>query len=651
MKPKLRLKHLRKQIVNALDTEVSPEESHNLPWYILQRVIRAHESDLESNLLVAIRACCDAKDIAGYFKLQTMNSPTEYSGESPRQYRAAAFVLSFLKKYPFGKVAGLDPLRKAEDNFVRAERLCRIANRRLKWYRYRGFRLDKHRQGLHGIFHSARLKIASWLGPLDLDKIYDHTKHGPGGALGVLGRKTTAYYKYAAPLYTVTPRALPYAVAAILADPLWRRYVCSPSCCSVTTIGDPVPSPSEAYEKVLSRLKVTPYNKVTFVPKTAQTHRAIAIEPMMNVYLQLGAGACIRDALRRAGITLTDQRPNQKLAQAGSCDDGSFWARPATLDMSMASDTLSYELAKDLLPEEWFNFLADLRSEEGSYDGTDFRWAKFCSMGNGFAFPLESLIFWGLVSAVIDETSSLRDSASVYGDDIIVPGNATLRVIEVLNYAGFKVNTEKSFAFGPFRESCGKDFWRGADVRPFFLKKKIKTPRDLFLCRNHLYTGGESDEAVRFIDGRFPRILSDNLLGPVTSDLRGHIFTPFDAAQKSPLVRWVKDEQRWSYESVKDIATKFRGDPSALHLQMMESVRAEGILHFPSADGSGRVAIPADSFLQDNFPEFGLRARYLMAQWLRDMGDAEGGKPSDITRRDATSIRLATQACKGWRND
>lgn len=605
MKPALRLKHLRKEVQVALDKRLSHLETQNLPWYLLRRLVMDHTENLDTTLRDLLLNICDKKDVAGYFDLQSLNTPTAYSGCAHSVYQSAAAVLSFLKKYPFGKVANLDPLSAAERSFDRAERLCRITNRRLRWFRHRGFRLQKHRPGLHGIFHAARLKISSWLGPVDLNKIYDQSQHGPGGALGVEGLSTTAYYKYAAPLYTVTPRAKPYAVAAILADQQWRRYVVNPE----AILGDPVPSTDEAFLKAFDRLKVTTYNKVTFVPKTALTHRAIAIEPLMNIYLQLGAGAYIRDTLRRVGINLRDQTRNQNLALIGSTDRRSFYSRPATLDLSMASDTLSVELARELLPEDWFNLLSDLRSEEGVYKGKTYRWAKFCSMGNGFAFPLESLIFYALVSAVIDETGSDKSVTSVYGDDIIVPGNATLRVIEVLNYAGFKVNTEKSFAFGPFRESCGKDFWEGRDVRPFFLKKKIKRPNDLLLCRNTHFLSGDAPSVVDFIDRRLPKCIADNLLGPVTQDLVGHLFFPWDAAQKSRLVSWNKSLQSWSYVSVKQVARYYSGHSGPILLQIMNGIRFSGFLQTPEDDSYGRNRTALNTpFLG------GLRDRYLLAQ-------------------------------------
>lgn len=648
IKLKPRLKTLCKEVLSSLDGTLSTEESQNLPWYILRKLVSDRAETL-GTLGEKLLEICESKDITGYFELQCFNDPTVY-GSDHQKYLDVTTVLSFLKKYPFGKVANLDPLLAAKRRFHEAERLCRATNKRLKWFRNRGYRLEKTRPGMHAIIHRARLTISSLLGSVDLNKIYDQSRHGPGGAIAVSGLQTTAYYKYAAPLYTVTSRALPYAVAAVLADQQWRRYVCQPE----SILGDPVPTTDEAFEKVWSRLRVTSYNKVTFVPKTAQTHRAIAVEPLMNIYLQLGVGSYFRDCLRRFGVDLSSQSRNQLLACLGSTDILPFLARPATLDLSMASDTLSIELVKELLPEDWFNLLSDLRADYGMLEGERLRWAKFSSMGNGFTFELESLIFYSLVESVMDSLNEEKGQVSIYGDDIIVPGTAMLRVVEVLNYAGFRVNTEKTFAFGPFRESCGRDWFSGVDVRPFFLKREMKKRRDLLLTLNTFYiknVAGEFQGAYTFLLGRLPGIIKNNLLGPVTSDLNGHVFAPIDVAVKSQLVDWDKNVQSWSYVSIKDVAKTFRGSLGPIHLQMMDRTRHSQPLQDVNVYSFGRGALKSNLLSGWSNSPFGWSVRfvYLLAKWVDDLS-SDRGSSSDITQRQSTGMRLLTQLSNEWGN-
>jgi hypothetical protein len=44
-------------------------------------------------------------------------------------------------------------------------------------------------------------------------------------------------------------------------------------------------------------------------------------------------------------------------------------------------------------------------------------------------------------------------------------------VIRLLDLLGFEVNSNKSFVEGVFRESCGRDYFRGRDVRGVYVKR------------------------------------------------------------------------------------------------------------------------------------------------------------------------------------
>lgn len=217
----------------------------------------------------------------------------------------------------------------------------------------------------------------------------------------------------------------------------------------------------------LSKARAVRGSRFTTVPKDWKTDRGIAVEPLVNSFLQKGFGSLIRDRLRVAGIDLLDQSVNQRLARKGSID-GSL----ATIDLSMASDTIASLLVLDLLPVDWFELLDSCRSPEVliTSDGGDVyhELEKFSSMGNGYTFELESLIFWAACSVACEDLDN--PVISVYGDDLIVPASHYDRVLSVLRLLGFVPNPDKSFGSGPFRESCGADFWEGINVRPFFIR-------------------------------------------------------------------------------------------------------------------------------------------------------------------------------------
>jgi hypothetical protein len=207
----------------------------------------------------------------------------------------------------------------------------------------------------------------------------------------------------------------------------------------------------------------------------------IAIEPDWNMFLQKGIGGAIREKLRRVGINLEDQSNNQLLAGLGS-----LYGDLATIDLSMASDCMSYELVRFLLPPDWFDALEQCRSQCGVLpSGSVVIYEKFSSMGNGATFDLETLIFWALSAAVIDLMELEDRRLLVYGDDIIVPTAAFQNVCDVLEMSGFRPNRKKSFGAGPFRESCGSHFHEGDDVTPIYIREAVTRLDRLFLLHNN----------------------------------------------------------------------------------------------------------------------------------------------------------------------
>ena len=230
----------------------------------------------------------------------------------------------------------------------------------------------------------------------------------------------------------------------------------------------------------VSRLFRVRGNRFTTVPKNAKTSRGICIEPGANVYVQLGVGAHIRSRLKRVGIDLDHgQHLHARLAQEGSARDS--WC---TIDLEAASDTVSKELVKLLLPECWFSLLDDLRSHFTSVRGRWHLLEKFSSMGNGFTFELETLIF-GVIAAEASK-GVLGYDVFVYGDDIIVPNDHYHAVAAALRYFGFTPNMRKSYATSPFRESCGGQFFVGLRVQSCKLEVLPNSVPEWFSFHNGL---------------------------------------------------------------------------------------------------------------------------------------------------------------------
>lgn len=225
---------------------------------------------------------------------------------------------------------------------------------------------------------------------------------------------------------------------------------------------------------------VVSQSRLCFVPKDTRKNRTIAIEPELNMMFQRGIGKLLKKKLLRAGIDLSDQTRNQSLAFHGS-----VMGNLATIDLEAASDSVSLEICRQLLPPDWMEAMELVRCKYVELpNGSSHKLHKISSMGNGFTFELETLVFWALAKAVCDEIDCVDKTVSVYGDDIIVSTEAAHRLIEVLRACGFRTNHEKTFVDGPFRESCGKHYFRGRDVTPFNVKKLQGNVTDALFITN-----------------------------------------------------------------------------------------------------------------------------------------------------------------------
>lgn len=392
--------------------------------------------------------------------------PCNYSNSY--SYADDALISKFLSKYPAFKHENLKPRESAMGTFLDAEMICKKTNETFKELDLDPSKWDPV---MHRVLRSARRKISFVLREPDLNSISDQFGWGPGANSSATGNHTAIYNKFLAKL-DVTSNSLVMGHCCINSTPAWAN-------CQLKT-GE---FPSLNVSVLREAFEIVRGNEIVFVPKNAKTDRTIAIEPSVNSYLQKGFGGEIRRLLKlRAGIDLNNQSVNQRLAR-----EGSITGRLSTVDLKSASDTISTEVVRFLLPESWFSLLDSCRSKQGYLKEED-RWLnyhKFSSMGNAFTFELESLIFWAIAQAVASEKCELP-CVSVFGDDIIINVEAYPLLVEVLSYCGFTVNKTKSFAEGPFRESCGKDYYLGTEVRSIFLKEIPSNVESLFKLANSI---------------------------------------------------------------------------------------------------------------------------------------------------------------------
>jgi hypothetical protein len=205
---------------------------------------------------------------------------------------------------------------------------------------------------------------------------------------------------------------------------------------------------------------------LALVPKTFKSLRAIMPNTTIGSYMSYGLGEMIRLRLKRKGYNIkTLQQRHRVLAQQASLD-----GNLTTADLSSASDSITVALVHRLFPPDWFDILSQSRIGTVMLpNGHQVESKTFCTMGIGYTFPLQTLVFLSLLKAI---QSFMVDKAgcqtiSVYGDDMIYPSTMHPFVLQVFEKVGFVINVDKTFHDGHFRESCGGDYFRGVDVRPF----------------------------------------------------------------------------------------------------------------------------------------------------------------------------------------
>jgi hypothetical protein len=230
-------------------------------------------------------------------------------------------------------------------------------------------------------------------------------------------------------------------------------------------------------------------SRLISVPKTAKSPRLIAAEPTEHQWCQQ---VLLRFMVERLDelfgktfVCFKDQSLSADLALRASAD-----RKLATIDLSSASDRLSCFVVERMLRANP-SLLHAIHASRTRYIKDDIlggtpryiKLRKFASQGTAVTFPVQSLCFLIVALAVsckgqpswskIAELGR-RDQVRVFGDDIIVPTRAYADVTLVLTHLGLKVNMEKSFHAGFFREACGMDAWKGHDVTP--VKPRCVTP-------------------------------------------------------------------------------------------------------------------------------------------------------------------------------
>jgi hypothetical protein len=471
----------------------------------------------------------------------------------PHEFRDAYAATKFLSKYRDFSL-DYDVKEVAMQKFLEFELLCKQTNAR-----FRHLSADPKYKGHAVWLHNAVIrKVERILGELDLQELFSFANWGPGATTLIKARDSSSTNKFQCEtgitrdLYDLIP-------SSVLTGeyPLWFTHILSSGNYPTFQVG----------------------NKVVTVPKDATTDRVIAIEPGINLWFQKAIGSMMRQRLLRFGIDLRYQSRNQRLAWSGSKTQ-----TLATIDFSSASDSISSEVVRSILPAPWHFLLDKCRSQYGVLDGVPTRWHKFSSMGNAFTFELETLIFFAIASSCMEylQLSSTEDSCiSVYGDDVIIPITCLELFAEMSDFYGFTVNRKKSHYDSTFRESCGSHYNSGVDVTPIYLKDKLSDVPSVFRLANAIRRLAHRRNSHYGCDSSF-RAVFDTLVHGVPKLCRlripstlgdGGFISNWDEA--SP-VRLKHGVEGYRVKNVMEVGKTYKSDQVGLLLsQLWKSAQSE----------------------------------------------------------------------------
>lgn len=523
---------------------------------------RTINGDVSVDLTDFLQRLCRALGRSDSFPFGEPGSYAEldFGCENPADFATSYLFNQIMSK--FDDESALTDKVKTErslQKFMEAEDACTESN---QWFNNHamlsneyGCPRDCDPDVWHAMVH-ARRKIKGWLGPLDWNEVAAGFQFTYGASARMPRTRSAPVHKYSGKL-EITPGAEPLARAALLHNPAWGAR-----------LGD------EPFIRMEG-------NRVLCVPKNYKVHRTIAAEPSGNMYFQKGIGTALRRRLAAVGVNLRSQTQNQDWSHFGSVT-----GLVATVDLSMASDTVSKGIVEWAIPPDWVEAMAYCRSPIGVLpSGKKVLYRKWSSMGNAYTFELETLLFLGLLHGACYVTGSDTRFTGVYGDDIVAPVGSVDLLLRVLRRCGFVPNEQKTFVSGPFRESCGKHFFMGTDVTPFYIRSRPRTLVDLFLLCNNTerwvrrlsdVLPGHIVSAVRDLIKRYRSFAPSDWRRPRIPDGFGDgafIGTFDECLPKRPRGKWLWWEG-WQVEVISDQPRRISGCSASEHVNEYGVLRA-----------------------------------------------------------------------------
>lgn len=391
-------------------------------WLALHRDLSPYIGDSYD----AARKALQCGDIAGYRSERKSYSP--FFG-NPYNVKVRCQLNGFLDRYIFAN----DSLSDSER---RKTTLKKMMDDEKRISTYREYPVLAQR-----VLQRARSIIAEILGPYDEEEHMQSCRFGRRAALKVPFDKSYLCEKLVRLPMTGSRDHIAWFKRYTLTDPLLRSVL------------------KERKDKTFLECD---FMFQSFVPKSFDKLRGILPNGQLGVFYTFGLGAMLTKRLLNIGLDIRKlQKRHRALAKRASVT-----RKLTTADLRAASNSITVQHIMHLFPREWCNALRLGRVDKIYLDKKE--WYKthtFAGMGNGFTFPLQTLVFYSLIKAIAALLNK-NCFVSVYGDDLIYSSWLHQYVERIFPMLGFVLNKDKTFCDSDFRESCGGDYYRGIDVRP-----------------------------------------------------------------------------------------------------------------------------------------------------------------------------------------
>ncbi len=310
-----------------------------------------------------------------------------------------------------------------------------------------------------------------------------------------------------------------------------------------------------------------PRSRLLVVPKTYRAPRLIASEPTALQWCQQAIKNYFVDRVSQtpiaSSICFKDQGANQRYALEAS-HSGSH----ATIDLSAASDRIScwlverfFRRSPSLLQALYATRTREIEQDLCKKLPRVKSLRKFSTMGSAVTFPIQTILFSIIACSATLIVRGMKPTMSnirrisrevqVFGDEIIVPIDSWDRTEALLTTFGLKVNRNKTFGVGNFRESCGVDAYDGENVSKVSIlsmpllaaPEKVLSSVDV---HNNLLMGGWS-YAAQYVRRAVDRIRRYTF--PEVAPFCGSVgwFTFGDCNNDHLLSRWSEQLHRREY--------------------------------------------------------------------------------------------------------